>query len=115
LPKGVVVAGALEVANGDAAVVLVPKGDELAAGLPNGDCDAFDFCWPVVLEDEEKGEAPIFIPEFPNPDDDEVDASFPKPEEDGATAAAAFDGFDDSCNGFGTLYFFASFSNICCS
>ncbi len=94
--------------------VLVPKGDGLGAVFPNGEDDAGCFCCVAVPDDEPKGLAPIFCPEFPKPGvgvaADGVDASLPNPEDENPLGVAVeVDWLDDSCKGFGTLYLFASF------
>jgi len=89
---------------------LETKADELGAEFPKGDDDTVVFCCVGVPETDAKGEAPISDPVFPNPED--ADPSFPNPEEDDenpADVAAEFNGLDDSCKGFGTLYLLDSF------
>ena len=113
LPNGDGFACAFEAPNGDAPG-LVPKGDGLGAELPKGEDDTGAFCCVEVPDDDPKGLAPIFGPEFPNPGDgfavDDVDASLPNPEDENPPGVAVEVGwFDDSCKGFGTLYLFASF------
>lgn len=93
--------------------VLEPKGVELWAGFPKGEDDAAVFCGVEAPADDPKGDAPIFDPEFPNPEDevivdcDDADPRFPNPEdeENPADVVPGVDLSDDSCKGFGTLYF----------
>ena len=89
---------------------VVPKGEEVGPELPKGEDEAVGFCWLVVAEEDEKGEAAIVDPVFPNPEDGVdtgVDPRFPNPEEDDeplAVVAVEVNWADDSCKGFDTLY-----------
>jgi len=68
-------------------------------------------CWPVVSEEEEKGE--VVTPVAQNPDvggSADVDPRIPNPDEADEPSVAAF--FVIPSNGFGTLYFAANFANI---
>jgi len=75
-----------------------------------------DFCCVgLLVDDDANGEALIFIPAFPNPEDgvdagvNDVDPIFPNPEDDDETPADVTVELEDSCKGFGTLYLLDSF------